>query len=71
MEIKNKLTVTRAGVGEGWWVMGKEGEGSSQGTCVKDPWTKTMRGKIESGSCEVGRAGESNVRKMRTTVIEQ
>ena len=49
----------------------KEGDGSSQGTCVKDPWTKTMRGKIESGSCEVGRAGESNVRKMRTTVIEQ
>ena len=39
MEIKNKLTVTR---GEGGGdQQGKEGEGSSQETCIKDPWTKT------------------------------
>ena len=48
--------------------MGKKGK-VHQGTCVKDTWTKTMRG-IE---CEmgVGRAGESNEGKMGTTLIEQ
>ena len=46
MEIKNNLTVTR----EGRVIMGKEGDGSSQGTCIKDPWTKTMGwGRIEGG----------------------
>ena len=24
--------------------IGKEGKGSSQGTCIKDPWTKAKRG---------------------------
>ena len=33
--------------------MGEEGEGSSQGTCVKDPWTKTM----VAGRTECGRWG--------------
>ena len=40
MEIKNKLTVIRGVEGGGKW--GKEGEGSSQETYMKDPWTKTM-----------------------------
>ena len=39
MEIKNKLTVTR---GEREGTNGGKGEGASQGTFVKDPWTKTM-----------------------------
>ena len=48
MEIKNKLTVTRRGGGNGQ--QGKKGERSSQGTCIKDPWTETMGGgKIECG----------------------
>ena len=58
MEIKNKLTVAR-GVGEG--IMGERREGSSPGTCTKDPWTKTMGwGGIEGGRWEVGKAEESN-----------
>ena len=50
--------------------MGKEGEGSSQGTCMKDPWTRMAGGRIECWG-RVGRAGESNGGKMGTTVIEQ
>ena len=49
MGIKNKLTVTRAG---GEWEgnnMGKKGKGR-QGTCIKDPWTKSKWGRIEGGS---------------------
>ena len=46
MEIKNKLTVTK-GVGRGGkWV--KKGKGH-QGTCIKDPWTKTMGGGLWGG----------------------
>ena len=41
MEIKNKLTLTR-GRGKGIMITGKIGEGSSQGTYIKDPWTRTM-----------------------------
>ena len=54
-------------------VLGKEGEGSSQGTCIKDSWTKTTRVGVltESGSWGMSRAGESNGGKMGTTVIEQ
>ena len=37
MEIKNKLTVTRSEVGGD--NRGKRGKGS-QGTCMKDTWTK-------------------------------
>ena len=33
--------------GEGEW--GTEEEGSSQGIWMKDPWTKTMGGRIEGG----------------------
>ena len=69
MEIKNKLTVTR---GEGGGdQQGKEGEGSSQETCIKDPRTETMGGMIEYRRQAVGKAGESNWGKMVTTVIEQ
>ena len=37
-------------------------KGKSRGTCIKDPWTKTMmgEGKIECGRWGVGRTGESN-----------
>ena len=36
----NRLTLTRGewGGGQGW----KEGEGTSQKTCVNDPWTWTI-----------------------------
>ena len=37
MEIKNKLTVIRGEMGGDNG--GKKGKG--QGTCIKDPWTKT------------------------------
>ena len=56
MEIKNKLTVTRSGVGG--VQLGEERKGLRQGTCMKYPWTKTMGG-IESGGWECG-AGETN-----------
>ena len=35
----------------------KEGEGSSQGTCIKDPWAKTMGQGFECG----GWAGQGRV----------
>ena len=41
-----------------------------QGTCIKDPWTKTMRGWRLNVGGGVGRAGGSNLGKMGTTVIE-
>ena len=49
MERKNKLTVT-TGEGRGEGNNGaKKGKGL-QGTCTKDPWTKTMRGgRVECG----------------------
>ena len=56
MEIKNKLTVTR---GEGEEANGDGEKGKPhQGTCSKDPWTKTIGGGLNV--VEVGRAGESN-----------
>ena len=67
MEIKNKLTVTRGEREGGQW--GKEGEGSSQGTFVKDPWTKTTGAGLNVGG-EVGRAEENNGGKMGTIVTE-
>ena len=50
----------------------KKGKGR-QGTCIKDPYTKTVggRARIECGRSGLGRAEESNGRKMGTTVIEQ
>ena len=60
MEIKNKLTVTR-GLGGGG--TGKEGEGSSQGACIKGPWTKTMwQGVGLNVGSRVGRVEESDGR---------
>ena len=45
MEIKNKLTVPSGEVGNEI----KKGKGCP-GTCIKNPWTKTMgRGRIECG----------------------
>ena len=63
--MKNKLTVTR-GEGEGD-NRGKKGKGY-QGTCIKDPWIKSKRGRIEGGKLGVW---ESGGRKMETTVLEQ
>ena len=47
----------------------KEEEGSSQGTCTKGPWTKTM-GRVESGRWGMNRTWESNGRKIGATIIE-
>ena len=41
--------------GEGQW--GREGEGSIQGTCIRDPWTKTMEGRLNVEGEEVVRVG--------------
>ena len=61
MEIKNKLTVTR---GEGGEAQGeKEGEGSSERTCIKGRGGLHVRG-------GVGTAGENDGRKLGTAVIE-
>ena len=46
MEIKNQTDRDQTGMGAGQWR--KEGKGSSQGTCINDPRTKTM-GEIECG----------------------
>ena len=45
---------------------GKKGKGH-QGTCIKDPWTKPKRGRIEGGRWTGGSGG----RKMETTACEQ
>ena len=65
MEIKNKLTVTRGEVVRGQWE--KEGKGSSQGTCIMDPWTRTTwQGGLNVEG--LGSAVKSNGRKMGTTI---
>ena len=48
MEIWSRLKVTRGeeGVGKGW----KAGEGTSQGTCMNDPWTWTTVWKLTMGA---------------------
>ena len=51
--------------------MGKEGEGSSQGTYKKHPQTKATEGRIECGRCGVGEAGETNGGKIGTTIEQQ
>ena len=43
MELNNKLTVTR---GEGGQENGGEKRKGHQGTCIKDPWTWTMEGRV-------------------------
>ena len=56
--------------GEGGHNRGKEGEGSSQGTCIKDPWTRTMQGwGLTVGVASYG-VGDSNGEKGGTTVTE-
>ena len=45
-EKKNKLTVTR---GEGRGCNRGKKQKDHKGTCIKDPWTKTIRGRIECG----------------------
>ena len=49
--------------------MGKGKGRSCQGTCIKDPWTKPKRKRIEGGRW--GGAGESGSGKMETAVLEQ
>ena len=53
--------------------VGREaGEIACQGTCIKYPWIKIMgQGTIECGKWVVGRATESNGRKMGATVFEK
>ena len=51
METWNRLTAVGGEEGEGeWW---KEGEGTSQRTCMNDSWT----GKTERGLTVVKRGG--------------
>ena len=57
------MTMTREEVGRGLW--GKEAEGSRQGTCTKDPWTRTMgreafrnAGWIGQGTAMGGKCGQ-------------
>ena len=50
--------------------MGKDGERSSQGTCLKDPWYWTTGLGLTEGM-EGGQGRESHVGKTGTTVIEQ
>ena len=45
MEIRDKLTITIGKERGEYW--GKEEEG--QGACIKDPWAKTLVGRIECG----------------------
>ena len=72
MEIKNNLTVTR----EGRVIMGKEGDGSSQGTCMEDPRTKPRSGRIERGrqgwgwSVGPGRVMRENADNCNSTTIK-
>ena len=50
----------------------KINKNDSQGACIKNPWTKTTRGKgrIESGRWGLGKAGEGNGGQVGTMVIE-
>ena len=67
METKNKLTVTR---GEGREdERGEEREGSSQRTCMNDPWMRTTGWGLTVG---VGGGWDKEQwGKIGTTVIEQ
>ena len=46
MEIKNKLAKTRGERGLG---NGERREKVNEGTCVKDPWTRTLGGGLNVG----------------------
>ena len=67
IEIKNKLTVTRAevGVDNG----GEKGQGFS-GTTIKDTWTKPRRGGIRGGRWGWLRLVGSDGGKMQTAVLK-
>ena len=54
METRNRLAVTR---GEGDGESGKEGEESSQGTCINDPWTWTTGWGLTVGMGDRGEWG--------------
>ena len=49
--------------------MGKEGEGFSQGTCIKDPWIWTTGWELTVGGVSGSRV--SNRGKIGTIVIEK
>ena len=64
METKNRLTVN---TGEG----GKDGKkGSSQGTCVNDPWERTTGWGLTVGA-GVGLGGGEQGEKIEITVNKQ
>ena len=42
--------------------MGKEGEGSSQGTCIRDPWTKTAEGEYGLNVGGSGWVGQGRIK---------
>ena len=69
METRNRLTAIReeGGGGNGE----KEGEGSSQGTCINDPWALTTGLGLTVGAGVVGGTGESNGGIIGTCVVEQ
>ena len=47
METWNRLTAARGKSGVEWW---KEGERTSQRTCMNDPWTWTMVWELTVGA---------------------
>ena len=65
MKIKNKLTVTK-GRQQERDKGGKQGKGH-QGTCIKDPWTKSKEVCWKVG----GGVGGCGGVKMETIVLEQ
>ena len=68
MKIKNKMTVTRREGGRDNGVKKRKGH---QGTCIKDPWTKTMVGGDCMWKLGCGQGRGENGGKMGMTVIEQ
>ena len=63
METRNRLTLMRQ-EGE-WGEGGKKGEGSSQGTCMDDPWTWTTGQGLTVGTGGwVGGAGRAIGKKL-------
>ena len=57
-------------MGERKEIMRERKERVNQGTCIKDPWTKTIGGRIECRR-EGGQSRGEQSEKMGTTVIEQ
>ena len=67
METQNRLPAAIGGMGGGYWW--KEGEGTSQRTCMNDPWTWTIVWGLTAG-VGLGWAEEGKSGKIGTTVIE-